>query len=554
MRNQLIMSAVLLASAPAWAATFSNASMYGPNFAVLGDQIDYHIYVRAYATPASSLSVTDPLPTGLDYVAGSLVCWVPSGSCTYDAPTRTVSYSGALAPGETADIFFSVTTTGVPGPIYITNQTTIQDPAYTTVVASRTTCIHDQIHWPLFDPVIHLAENDMDWYSITGWGVDWNQEAGTFLTAWIANDINTGQYYVHARTVDPSGARGEVRQVNHLTWGEVVGGPTLACSSFSGNCLVAWTETEPIGWLDGVRARRVDATGSPLADEIVLVQGGGYHNMPAVVHNPVRDEYLVVFHSDRDTGVVDVSAYRVSAAGVVVGSTVVASSAGIDRTYVMAAHLAGRDQYLITYTCEDPADYLEIRAKIAPGDLAGVAGAPEIGIATNTGLDEISAVGAQGDEYLVAWRRLSASTASVQVRARRVSGDGVPQGSADGFPVSNFLDNASTVTAAVDHAGDQGFLVGWEHLDNSSPTGSDQHGRYVVPGTDAASFLEFPTHDAGGGEQGGRFACRDNGQCLVLADVQNGVDARLVTSWTVQVEGFEGGTIDGWDDVVGWVP
>jgi hypothetical protein len=326
----------------------------------------------------------------------------------------------------------------------------------------------------------------------------------------------------------------------------------VACSSVSGKCLVVWEETESIHWNQGIRARLVDSDGTPLAGEFVLVEGSGYHINPEVVHNPVRDEFLVVHDNRWNSGVIDVSAHRVRADnGLLLSSAIVATGSDGERTWPRVAHLADRDQYLVTYTFEDATEDEEVRAKIAAGDLLGVGSGPELSIAATVGNDRYAGVGAHGDGYLVAWLHQENSFVNGEIRARRLAGDGSPLGTSGGFLVSGFPDTLGGVVSGVRFNGDQGFFVGWG---NRTAGDTDQHGRYVELGSDEAAFFEFPSFATQDWDGPGRFACNGTGQCLVVCRIQAGVHAGFVTAWRVLSDGFEDGTVGGWSVVVGASP
>lgn len=545
---------VMIAATAAPAADFQFANVQGPNFVALGDPIDYHIVVAPGSTTAQNASVSDPLPTGIEYVEPTLTCYVPSGSCTYTPATRTVSYSGDLPQYNAGDILFSASTSGLASPAHVDNQVTFAATGFNTVVKTRTTVVYSEDEWPVYGETMRLSETDGDWYAGESTGVAWNPHTEVFSAVWIRTDLMSSQRYLQTRTIDPTGSLGDTQQVNQVAPGEEPYQPSIACSSVSGQCLVAWTEVEPVSWQWGIRTRLLGSDGVPIGNEAVVVEGGGHHTQPRVVYNPDFDEFLVVYSSDRDAGVVDVSAQLVRASdGALLGAAVVESGTDFDRSQPKAAYLAARDDYLIAYTCEDASGDRQVRAKVVADDLVGVGTSPEVVIASPPVDDYAPAVGAEGDGYLVAWARRQGTPAATQIRARRVSGDGVPIGSTSGFLVNDFAGLPSGSVTDVRFAGEQGFLVGWVHNDSSSPTGADQHGRYVELGDDQPAYLEFPALATSDWDQWGPFACRSSGQCLIAVEVTGGVDARFITAWRVHGDGFEDGSFAGWDAVVGAV-
>ena len=206
--------AAVLAAMPVSAAWFGQSTLYGPNFVVLGDFIDYTISVSAAATAAPSATIVDPLPPGLEFVGGSLACSGGSGSCSYDGPTRTVSWAGSLAAWQTVTISFSVTTTALAGPGYVTNEAIADDPGLDALVLLRTSCVHYPEEQMLLGPIASVAPHGSGFAMTQGSGVAWNAAVENYLTAWIST--NSSVYDVQVRTVDPSGALGVVR--SHHIW------------------------------------------------------------------------------------------------------------------------------------------------------------------------------------------------------------------------------------------------------------------------------------------------------------------------------------------------
>lgn len=535
--------AAVLAAMPVSAAWFGQSSLYGPNFVVLGDFIDYTISVSAAATAAPSATIVDPLPPGLEFVGGSLACSGGSGSCSYDGPTRTVSWAGSLAAWQTVTISFSVTTTALAGPGYVTNEAIADDPGLDALVLLRTSCVHYPEEQMLLGPIASVAPHGSGFAMTQGSGVAWNAAVENYLTAWIST--NSSVYDVQVRTVDPSGALGVVRPI---TSGQLDYLPSVSCSGVSGNCLAVWDRQElsPSSDLD-VLARLLDSTGQPLGPEFAIAQGSGSQHGARVVYNSALDEFLVVFWNMWHDGLKDVAAQRVQASnGALLSWANIATGTDGNRRDLRAAHLSERDQYLLVYEFWSAATGYEIRAKIAPGNLSGVSVAPEITIAASSANDELPAVAAGGDQYLVAWLHTENVLGASGIRARAVSGDGTPIGGINGFRVSEFLHPAGYTMPLVHFAGEHGFLVGWDHDDSTTLTMEDTHGRFVELDSDQAAFLEFPTYATVDWDYFGHFACSGRGDCLMLRDGLTGIDGRFVVGWRIFSDGFEISDTSGW--------
>ena len=516
-----------------------------PNVAVSGTSVSKVSCssVAAGAIAAPSATIVDPLPPGLEFVGGSLACSGGSGSCSYDGPTRTVSWAGSLAAWQTVTISFSVTTTALAGPGYVTNEAIADDPGLDALVLLRTSCVHYPEEQMLLGPIASVAPHGSGFTMTQGWGVAWNSAVENYLTAWIST--NSSVRDVQVRTVDPSGALGAVRSI---TSGYTDYVPSVSCSGVSGNCLVVWDRQEPSPSHDSdVWARLLDSTGQPLGPEFAIAQGSGSQNSAEVVYNSVVDEFLVVYSNWWHDGLGDVAAQRVQASnGALLSWANIATGTDGNRQDLRAAHLSERDQYLLVYEFSSAATGYEIRAKIAPGNLSGVSVASEIAIAVGSLGNGTPAVAAGGDQYLVAWLHTENVLGASGIRARAVSGDGTPIGGINGFRVSEFLHPATYTMPLVHFAGEQGFLVGWDHDDPTTLTTEDTHGRFVELDSDQAAFLEYPTYATVDGDYFGHFACSGRGECLMLRNGPTGIDGRFVVGWRIFSDGFEISDTSGW--------
>lgn len=555
MRRALVVLAIALVVPPVSAAYFGQCSTLGPNFTVHGDPISYTITVRTFSSTAPSASIVDQLPPGVEFVPGSLSCSGGAGGCTYDGPSRTVRWNGSITVSDTVIISFSVTTETLPDPGYVTNEVVVDDPGFETLTMTRTSCVHRAGEQAVLGPIFSVAGHPSGWVLGWGYGIDWNPASEKYVTAWLRTDAPTySKSEVQAVTVDPGGTIGVVQQVSSGQFDEL---PSLACSEVSGNCLVAWSRRELSPSIDSdVFARLIGSAASPLAAEFAIYQGSGHQGNPDVAYNAVLDEFLVTYENRWASGLRDVVAQRVRASdGALLSWANVATGSDGSRSSLRAAHLAGRDQYLLVYNFDPTLGDGEIRAKIAPGHLGGVSPAPEMTIASNMANFDFPAVAGIDDDYLVVWLHWDSVSNASGIRARRVAGDGSPLGSADGFPVSGIEHpGIAHSRPLVEFAGRQGFLVGWDHDDSETPTQEDLHGRFVEPRMDFASFTEFPTWATTDWDFYGHFACSGTGQCLSLRNGSTGIDGRFLWTWQVFAHGFEEGNFEGWSQAVGVTP
>ena len=72
----------------------------------VGDKLHYHVdYVNTTSAQVDSVTITDVVPTGTDYVEGSA-----DNGGTYDAATKTVTWTlGPVAAGASVRVSFAVT-------------------------------------------------------------------------------------------------------------------------------------------------------------------------------------------------------------------------------------------------------------------------------------------------------------------------------------------------------------------------------------------------------------------------------------------------------------
>lgn len=217
--------------------------------------------------------------------------------------------------------------------------------------------------------------------------------------------------------------------------------------------------------------------------EITIADGVGSREVPDIAYNPIDDEFLVVWMNAWPGGGRDIDARRLDA-----GTLASLSWANVATgpEFRMDPHVAFDEaarKYLITYNREASLGF-DIAAKSAVANLLGVSVAPEIEVYATTGDDASGNELASADgEFLVAWTNDTTATSDIDIRARRVSGDGVPQGPGTGFTVETF----QSVTSWGGQVGDvsqvpgYGYVVVW-----STPGGSvDLWGCSVLTGHDA---------------------------------------------------------------------
>ena len=294
--------------------------------------------------------------------------------------------------------------------------------------------------------------------------------------------------------------------------------PAAAYSPEQDEYLIAYTyENSSTG--NDIWARRVAWDGSWTSGEIPIRTESGYQHDPAVAYNSQADEYLVVYQNTWASGLQDIAAQRVRASdGGLLSWCNIATAPPTEpderRSAPDVAYNFARNGYLITYTYRpsdsDPGD---VYGKVTSGNMGELS--EEIHICDTPVSQEYHAVAAGPDEYLVTWTNRFTSEAKDDICARRVSGDGVPEGLAEGFPIAEGA--AYQMLPAVAYGEGYGYLIAWRRI-VGTPGGWHTQGRYVMPGHDWPVGEGFEVSDTESFDTGEDVACAPSGSCFVVMD------------------------------------
>lgn len=312
--------------------------------------------------------------------------------------------------------------------------------------------------------------------------------------------------------------------------------PDVTYSSAQDEYLVAYTYELINSSNTDIRARRVSGGGSVIGSEISITADKTYQYYPATDYNSQSDEYLVVYQNNVDGSTQDIAARRVRASdGALLSWRNIATGAGEIRQFPDVAYNHTRNEYLITYrylpsTLSGNGDIL---GKISSKDMASLGS--EIAIC-NTTTDQVFATVAAGpNEYLVTWSDGVAPTMDYDIYARRVNGNGNPQGSATGFHVGGNSTSYVNLLPAVAYGYGLGYLVNWQYDSSGGYTNYDVYARFVMPGQDRAAGYPFAIDDDGFTQEYPAVSCASSGDCLVVEQdyYPSGTDAdirgRMVT-------------------------
>jgi uncharacterized repeat protein (TIGR01451 family) len=109
------------------------------NLAVYGQMVTYTIKIQNLAAPVTAtIHVTDTIPSGLTYIAGSLSA---SAGQWDDSGQPTLTWSGILDSAPAITITYAVTVTD-PMPGFIMNTATIASTGYTVITRSDTLAVN----------------------------------------------------------------------------------------------------------------------------------------------------------------------------------------------------------------------------------------------------------------------------------------------------------------------------------------------------------------------------------------------------------------------------
>jgi hypothetical protein len=342
--------------------------------------------------------------------------------------------------------------------------------------------------------------------------VAYNSNQDEYLVVWWTEE-DASTHDIWARRVDGDGTLLPSFNVAAAP-GEKREEPAVAYNSVRDEYLIVYTN-----WYSGyttghVCAKRVNWNGSWIGSEITIRQDAEGHYHPAVAYNSIDDEYLVVYENRWGDGLVDIYAQRVRGSdGALLSWSAVASGAEARRMHPSVAYSAaangGSGGYVIAYGYYHNATFTdEIRAKVAQADLADLWTNPEIALRTGGIGVRYPAVASGREGYLAAWNE--DTPGGNRVPGRRVGSDGTPQGSADGFDISEALFFTHEEPALAYGEG-YGYLATWvKHPAGSPPT---IRGRYVMDGQDSAAGARFFIE--GSGSESPSVARAPSGDCLV---------------------------------------
>lgn len=282
-------------------------------------------------------------------------------------------------------------------------------------------------------PRILICEEPLDQASPAA---AYNQQAGHYLVVWGSHH-GAGEVRLKARLVYSNGALGAL---NTLTSGHFDHSPAVAYNSQRNEYLVVFTRLVSVyvpAQMD-VYGLRLNAQGQPIDVPFGVNVDPDIEDAARVVYNSHDDEYLVVYQNRWQDGVEDIDARRIRGDGVPLepDSGVNVVTGPVPHGDPDVAYNPGQNNYVIVYT-RYGSPTSSIRFNVAPASLAELSISHDAQLCPHDRVQYQPSVAASEDEFMAVW--VEAPGPSVpndrDIRARRISGMGVPLGPDYGFDV-----------------------------------------------------------------------------------------------------------------------
>jgi len=395
--------------------------------------------------------------------------------------------------------------------------------------------------------------------------VVWDDDEGNYVTDVVYNPVHD-EYLVlfenyRGASVDIY-ARRVASDGTVLSWFAVVAGAgekhvdaRAAYCPTRDEYLVVWTRQQDTGTKDDILARTVSWSGSSMSAVFAVVEDTDHQRAPDAAYNSSDEEYLVVYHNQWGGGLHDVAAQRIRASDRAFLSWAnIATGPAYLRHYPRVVYHSEENKYLIAYALDQRGIY----AKLAAANLSGVSVAPEIIIRDDPAIIISWALGVAAGPggYLVTWKEMEGAGSSVSVRARHVSPAGETPGPANGFLVSD--DGLSSWQAhegvSVSTGIYENFVLAW----NADPfTPYDVDGAVIAQGSFIVAAGPATVADGTGNQCFPSIDCAAVGSCLVAYsdDYTQGVYADLdirarLFRPVVFADRFETGEVSAWSTSV----
>lgn len=131
--------------------------------------------------------------------------------------------------------------------------------------------------------------------------------------------------------------------------------PSVTANPVAEEFLVSWWDARP-DRLGDIYGQRLDAEGHLVGEEIFFAHAANFENWPpAVAHNPVSDEYLVVWYEDRgEPGESNIYGQRLASNGDLIGGVFLINDEGTPQVRPAVAANSGNGEYLVVWSLIGP--------------------------------------------------------------------------------------------------------------------------------------------------------------------------------------------------------
>ena len=252
--------------------------------------------------------------------------------------------------------------------------------------------------------------------------------------------------------------------------------PEVAFALVQQEFLVVWNNDDGATPLD-IEGRRVLLDGTFPFNSVVSVASGATHRTsPDIAYNLARNEYLVTY----DLAGADILATRLTAGGVVLagGEFAIADWPDAESRPAVAACRGGADQYFVAWQSTVSANNNDVFGRFVTG--GGVPDGAPVHFVSFAGDEQQPDVTCHAGiaEYLVVWEHQYSNTTGpfgIDGQLLTTSGE-----LSEGFAIrSVYIGETGVCSRPATAAGEQGFLVAWEH-DRQGTSFQDIHGRIVM--------------------------------------------------------------------------
>lgn len=281
---------------------------------------------------------------------------------------------------------------------------------------------------------------------------------GDFIVVWASHSQDGDGYGIYAQRFSGSGEKqGLEFRVNQSIAGDQ-SHPAVAIDAM-GNFVVAWTSPQD-GDQDGIVARRYDASGAPRTNEFFVNATTAGNQGDPVVASTLSGRFVIAWESDgQDGDGAGILARRFDADGSAVGDEIAINQNTSGAQSNPALALAADGGFVVAWQSEgQDGDGEAVVARRF--STAGAAVADEVIVNATTVGDQSRptvALGMSGD-YVVAWTSQDQDGDGAGVVAQAFTPDGIPTGGEFGVNTATAADQQYP-SIAFDADGD--FVVAW---------------------------------------------------------------------------------------------